>query len=134
VPAGFEPVDLGKGFTNQLGCIYVDRATARMGMWAVNELGNPVDTLHGGAMATFLDCQLVPLRGDALKGTNHRPTISLSIDYMAPVPIGSWVEAQVSLSRETRSMVFTQTIVTVEGRAVARSSAIYSNTTQEPRS
>ena len=81
--------------------------------------------LHGGAMATFADTQLMAFRAGAEEGASHSPTISLSVDYLAPAAVGAWVEASVTLVKQTRTMLFTQAIMTVDGEPVARSSAIY---------
>ncbi len=134
IPPGFQPVDLGKGFTNELGQMFVDSRQQRLGMIVQARHGNPVDVMHGGAMSTFLDCQLVAVCPEALGGLNHRPTISLTVDFLAPVPIGVWLEAAVLCVRETRSLLFTQAIATVDGEAVARASAIYKNIKKELQS
>ena len=67
------------------------------------------------------------LRAGVEEGLNHSPTISLSLDYLAPAIVGDWVEAQVTLVKTTRTMIFTQAIMTVDGNPVARSTAIYRN-------
>ncbi|CAN5428184.1 PaaI family thioesterase [soil metagenome] len=127
VPGGFVPADLGAGFGARFGPVYMDRALGRMG-FRVSELHvNPVDGLHGGAMATFADTQLMAIRAGAEEGRSHSPTISLSLDYLAPAKVGDWVEAQVTMVKTTRTMLFTQAIMTVDGNPVARSSAIYRN-------
>lgn len=126
-PDGFEPIVQGKGFSNLLGQVYVDRANNRFGMWVTPIQGNPVDTLHGGAMATFADLQLLALLGRGKGGAAHCPTISLSVDYLAPTPMGSWLEGQVTMTAQTKNMYFTQALMTVDGKPVARSSAIYRN-------
>jgi len=134
IPPGFQPVDLGTGFTNELGQMFLDHDRQRLGMIVQAPHGNPVGVMHGGALATFLDCQLVAVYPEALGGQRHRPTISLTVDFLAPVPIGVWLEAAVLRVRETRSLLFTQAIATVDGEAVARASAIYKNIKLEMQS
>jgi uncharacterized protein (TIGR00369 family) len=127
VPDGFVLADLGAGFGTAFGPVYLDRGRARMG-FRVSELHrNPIDGLHGGAMATFADTQLMAIRAGVEEGRTHSPTISLSLDYLAPAVVGDWVEAQVTLVKTTRTMIFTQAIMTVDGNPVARASAIYRN-------
>lgn len=96
-----------------------------MGFRVTERHGNPVGGCHGGAMATFADTQLLAFRASSESGASHCPTISLSVDYLAPAPTGAWVEAAITLVKQTRTMLFTQAIMTVDGRPVARSSAIY---------
>lgn len=76
-------------------------------------------------MATFLDAQILGAFGEPR--LEHMPTITLTVDYVAPVIVGSWVEAAVTLIRATRTMVFTQAVVSVGDAIVARSNGIYRN-------
>jgi acyl-coenzyme A thioesterase PaaI-like protein len=57
----------------------------------------------------------------------HMPTIHLDVDYVAPAPLGSWVDLAVSLVKNTRNLIFTQALITADGHVVARSSGIYRN-------
>ena len=76
-----------------------------------------------GAIATFADAQVVAVLGAPVGWRRHTPTISLSVDYLAPVAIGAWLEAEVTLSKQTPTMLFTQALMTVDDETVARSSA-----------
>lgn len=126
IPEGFSAADLGAGFGRAFGPVWLDRAGHRMGFRVAALHVNPVGNLHGGAMATFADTQLMAFKPDA-EGASHTPTISLSVDYLAPAALGDWVEAAVTLVKRTRTMTFTQAIMTVNGEPVARASAIYRN-------
>ncbi|MDB5681344.1 MAG: thioesterase superfamily protein [Sphingomonas bacterium] len=126
MPAGFVPVPLEVGYNAAFGPAYVNAAERMIGFRVGPQHLNPVGSCHGGAMATFLDMQIV-VAGDGPYET-HKPTISLAVDFLAPAALGAWVEAAVSCQKTTRRMVFTQALVTVEGDVVARSSAIYRNT------
>ena len=79
-------------------------------------------------MATFLDGQAIAVVDIIAGASTHIPTISLHVDYLAPPVVGDWLIADVTLVKTTRTMIFTQAIVTVGERAVARAHAIYSNT------
>jgi uncharacterized protein (TIGR00369 family) len=125
VPNGFELADLGPGFGKAFGPVWLDLAGNRLAFRVAENHINPVGGCHGGAMATFADTQLMALRRGAESGASHSPTISLSVDYFAPAALDAWVEAAVSLVKQTRTMLFTQAIMTVDGDAIARSSAIY---------
>lgn len=117
------PLDVG--YNAAFGRTYVNTAERKIGFRVGPQHLNPVGSCHGGAMATFLDMQIVAA-GDGPYET-HKPTISLTVDFLAPAPLGAWVEAEVSCQKATRRMVFTQALVTVDGEVVARSSAIYRN-------
>jgi len=126
-PQGFALVDLGKGYSERFGPVYVDRPGRRMAFRVDERHVNPVDGLHGGALATFADAMIVAVHAGAEAGAPHTPTISLSVDYFAPVFVGSTVTADVTLVRTTRSMIFVQSLMTVDARSVGRASAIYRN-------
>lgn len=125
VPEGFVPVALDVGYNAAFGPAYANPAERKIGFRVGPQHLNPVGACHGGAMATFADMQIV-VAGDG-PYDKHMPTISLTVDYLAPAPLGAWIEAVVSCQKTTRTMVFTQALITVDGEVVARSSAIYRN-------
>ena len=88
---------------------------------------NPMNICHGGMMATFCD-MLLPmsahLQAKELAG-RFLPTISLQVDYLAPSPLGSWVQGEGQVLRVTRSLVFMQGLVTADGQNVARVSGTF---------
>jgi acyl-coenzyme A thioesterase PaaI-like protein len=111
-----------------VGTIWLDRASHRYALRIDPHHCNALGTMNGGAMATFLDGQAVAVTALASDGSDHTPSISLHVDFMAPPKPGDWLVAEVTLVKTTKTMIFTQAIVTVGDRAVARSHAIYSNT------
>jgi acyl-coenzyme A thioesterase PaaI-like protein len=52
------------------------------------------------------------------------PTISLQLDYLTAAPLGAWVEGRAEILRTTRSMIFSQGLVTVDGDPAVRISCI----------
>ncbi|WP_439569739.1 PaaI family thioesterase [Sphingopyxis sp.] len=110
-----------------VGEIWIDRESARYCLLVRPEHCNATGAMHGGAMATFLDGHgivVIPLEED---GSNHTPTISLHVDFLAPPLAGDWLVAHVELIKTTRTMIFTQAIARVGERVMARSHAIYRN-------
>ena len=130
VPPGYEPVDLGSGFSSLFGPTFVHRSLAKLGFRVADRHTNPRGVCHGGALATFADAQIVAVEPDAAKADTNTPTITLTVDYLAPIPLGAWVEADVTLLKRTRTMIFTQALISVDGDTVARSSAIYPTSNQ----
>lgn len=126
-PPGYALVDLGKGYSERFGPVFIDRDGRRMAFRVDERHINPVDGLHGGALATFADAMIVAVHEGAEVGAPHTPTISLSIEYFAPVPQGALVEAEVDLVRTTASMIFVQALMSVGERRIGRASAIYRN-------
>lgn len=110
-----------------VGRVWIDGAAGRYAMLVEERHCNATGFMHGGALATFLDAQAFVVI-DATLAERHTPTITLGIDFLAPVCAGDWLVAQVELVKVTRSMIVSRALATVGDRVVARSNAIYSNT------
>ena len=110
-----------------LGQVWLDRANGGMCMMVEPRHCNALGVMHGGAMATFVDAQVLAAPGHDYDPAAHTPTITLSVDYLAPAPAGQWLLMAASVVRRTRTMIFTQALVTIAGEPVARSNAIYRN-------
>lgn len=128
VPDGFVPRPVGGGFLHDVGPIYVrhdDGGRARYGFRVAPRHCNPMDICHGGMLATFADVVLglEGLRQAGAKG--FFTTISLNTDFIAPAPLGAWVEARAELLSRTRSMLFVQGLFTVGETPVLRASGVF---------
>ena len=110
-----------------LGRLWLDRETARLAVRITEAHCNAFSVMHGGAMATFADAQCLAVRGYSGEAHDHTPTVSLSVDYLSPAPLGAWAVAEVTLLRTTRTLIFTQALILANGKPAARSSAIYRN-------
>lgn len=127
-PDDFEPIFRTNGFDSAFGTVYLNRKTTTLGFRVTEYHTNATGNCHGGAMATFADMQIAAIMRSGLITTErHTPTISLSVDYIAPAPLGAWVEANVILIKETKSLIFTQALITANGEPVARANATYRN-------
>ena len=111
-----------------VGTVWLDRPSGRYAMLVEPRHCNALGTMNGGALATFLDGQVMAVSDRPGDGTDHTPTITLTVDYLAPPFAGDWLIAKTRLVRTTRSMIVSDVIVSVGKRVVARSNAIYSNT------
>lgn len=82
-------------------------------------------TCHGGMLATFVD--VVMAKAIILTGPPRTsvPTVNLSIDYLAPAPLGAWVEAIVRIDRLTSTLAFTHVTLHVGETMILRASAVY---------
>ena len=126
VPQGYEEICrfAETGFGQKIAPIFVNYTEWRLAIEIREDHLNGFGVCHGGVMSVFADLQLCAIvRFDGSR--NRAPTISLSVDYLAPAPLGSLVEMQVTLARRTRTMFFTQALMTVGDEPVARSTAIY---------
>jgi acyl-coenzyme A thioesterase PaaI-like protein len=125
IPAGFEPVDVGSGYSATLGQIYLNRARPGLGLRIGAEQCNPVGGCHGGALATFADAQIIAIMEGSERRSEHHPTISLAIDYIAGACNGDWLESETVLDRQTRTLLFIRSLISANGNVVARCNAIY---------
>jgi len=130
IPEGFRERQYGDGFIGVNGPLYlrkIDGGGVQMGFRVQTRHCNPMGICHGGMIATFCD-MLLPISAHYLSeqiGQRFLPTINLQIDYMAPSPLGSWVQGEAQLLRSTRSLVFMQGLVQADDTTVARVSGIF---------
>jgi uncharacterized protein (TIGR00369 family) len=128
LPPGFAPLRIGGGFIIANGPLYLSLQPpqVKLGLRVEERHCNLMGICHGGMMATFCD-MLLPMivhrKVEAL-GRRFLPTVSLQLDYLAPVPRGAWVEGECDVLRVTRSLVFAQGLVTADGVPAARCSGV----------
>ena len=133
IPEGFKPLPISSGFIGVNGPLYMRRVSrpdgdiAQAGFRVEERHTNPMGNCHGGMLATFADMLLpVCIHRQAKEVRNHfLPTINLQIDYLAPAPLGSWVQGEVQVLRVTRSLVFAQALVSADGTPAVRASGIF---------
>ena len=53
------------------------------------------------------------------------PTISLQTDFLAPAPLGSWVQGEAEILKVTKNLVFSQGLVRADCRMVLRASGVF---------
>ena len=129
IPAGFTALAMGSGFMGVNGPLYLrhEGPLVQIGLRVEARHCNPMGNCHGGMLATFSD-MLLPLtihRKAAEIGMRFLPTISLQLDYLAPAPLGSWVQGEAEVLRVTRNLVFAQGLVTADGAPAVRISGIF---------
>ncbi len=78
---------------------------------------------HGGMLVTFAD-QSIPLAVNVVTQRTYIVTVSLSADFLAAAQLGEWLEARVQTFRETKSMVFSQCVVSSDGGFKLRASSV----------
>ena len=128
-PPGFKPMAMGDGFIGVNGPIYgLHQGTlVQFGFRVERRHCNPMHNCHGGMLASFSD-MVLPLsihRKAPEVGFKFLPTVSLQLDYLAPAPLGAWVQGEAQVLRVTRSLVFAQGLVTADGVPAVRISGIF---------
>jgi acyl-coenzyme A thioesterase PaaI-like protein len=126
IPDGFIPMKGMGPFADVNGPLYVRPADATLGFKVGRGHCNPIDVCHGGWLGTFLDMQMpmIALRESGIRDC-FLVTITLSLDYLAPVRVGAWVEGSASVLRRTGSLVFIQGVASSSGELLLRASGVY---------
>lgn len=127
-PPGFKPFPIAMGFIATNGPLYVrfeDNELA-LGFRVEERHCNPMRIAHGGMMCTFVD-MLMPfaVMANGSVGSRFLPTVHLSQEFLAPAPLGAWVEGTGELLRATKNLVFAQCLVTADGAVCMRASGIF---------
>ncbi len=128
-PPGYRPVTVGGEFIAANGPLFVFEhgAVVKLGLRVESRHCNPMGMCHGGMLASFCD-MLLPVsvhRKSAEVGQRFLPTVSLQLDYMAPVPLGAWVEGEAEVLKVTRTMVFAHGLVRADGVPAVRCSGVF---------
>ena len=129
VPPGYRPLAVGGDFMAVNGPLFVrvDGAAISLGFRVEARHCNPMGICHGGMLASFCD-MLLPVsvhRKSAEVGLRFLPTVSLQLDYLAPSPLGAWIEGEADVLKVTRTMVFVQGLVRADGLPVVRCSGVF---------
>ena len=127
IPAGFQQLSFPPSrFVEVNGPIYGRRDGGEfvMGLLVMAHHCNAAGVCHGGMLATLADMLLTV--GSNIQSGQSRflPTISMTCDYLAPVPEGAWVEGRVEVLRTTRNLLFASGVLEVDGAAVLRTSGV----------
>ncbi|MFW2829190.1 PaaI family thioesterase [Sphingomonas sp. ID0503] len=118
-------------FADHVGPLYMtldalDAGEAvRFGFRVADHHCNPRPICHGGMLSTFADIALA--RGIRVVSDIPAPlpTITMSLDYLAPAPLGAWVDARVSVTRIGGGTCFAQALMYAGETPVLRASGVY---------
>ena len=107
VPRGFAPIKIGGEFIGVNGPLFSrhEGAGLELGFHVEARHTNGMGMCHGGMIATFCD-MLLPLTTRSLVpgiGNVFLPTISIQVDYLAPAPLGAWVQGSACVSNRNAS-------------------------------
>jgi acyl-coenzyme A thioesterase 13 len=126
-PEGFTPTKRSSGFLDLIGPAYETPygADYRLGLYLDARHANLGNNGHGGVSATLLDIYLGRLIAMSQTPPRMFVTVSLTIDYLKPAPIGCWLEAQGEIDRVGKRLGYSRGKVFADGVLVARANAIY---------
>jgi uncharacterized protein (TIGR00369 family) len=125
-PAGYRPVNIPGGFLLAIGPLHgqLDGDLFRFGLRIEERHCNVAGLCHGGTLMTVADMQLGP--GSMFRTGNFRfkPTMHFSCDFVSSAREGDWLYGETNVIRMTRNMLFSETMLYVEGEPVMRASGI----------
>lgn len=128
IPEGFRPLRFNVGFLETIGPLYGkwDGARLLMGFRVEIRHCNPGNVVHGGMMATFAD-MFIPIaaRMQSKADVGFAPTVNLTLDFIAPAKLGSWVEGTADFLRAGKTLFFAHGTATADGVLCLRASAIF---------
>ena len=128
VPPGFRPLRLPpSGFLGMAGPFYADWDGQRfiLGLRVEERHCNSNGVCHGGMIATLADMLLTIGSNIQVGQSRFLPTVSMSCDYLAPAPLGAWLEGRIDVLRTTRRLLFTSGLLEIAGSGpIARLSGV----------
>jgi acyl-coenzyme A thioesterase PaaI-like protein len=118
-------------YVDLVGLIYMTKDTldpgedVRFGFRVEAHHCNTRPVCHGGMLATFADISLARGLRVVRNVPAPLPTITMALDYLAPAPLGEWIDARVTVTRTGRGACFAQLLMYAAGKPILRASGIY---------
>lgn len=125
VPSGFRRLIFPHGFMRICGDFYLHDTEPVLAAHVTEAQLNNQGISHGGFLATLADSAYgAVLRRD----TPHLlpRTVQLSVNFLGPVVAGEFVEARVAFDRVGRRLAYGTCNVSVAGRIVLQTTAVFS--------
>ena len=116
------------GFVNVNGPLYGkwDGTHLLLGFRVEERHCNPGRVAHGGMLATFADMLLpIAARFQSKVDMGFLPTVNLACDYLAPAPLGAWVEGQADALKTGKSLLFAHGLAEADGVPCLRASGVF---------
>jgi uncharacterized protein (TIGR00369 family) len=128
----FDPADEGwkkrdvPGYMSLLGPLWSRREEHGWvyGMTAEANHLNPAGFVHGGMLMSLADQALSIVVWEAMERARC-VTVQLDSHFLAAVRAGDFIQARAQVTRKSRSLVFIQGTLTVEGEPVATASGMW---------
>lgn len=113
IPEGFEVFPQDKTFNDALAPLYfkVSREGSVWGLQVEKQHCNPIGICHGAVFMTLMDIALSASVCHSVEKYMGMPTISMSMDFLAPGQLHDWIWADVETLKITNTMGFAQGVV-----------------------
>lgn len=127
VPAGFVPYPNQGPFLEHVGPVHVLDGSDELilGLRAEEHHANHRGTVQGGMLSAFADFALGRAIENDADDDKDRATVSLTVDFLKPANPGDWIESRTKVDRVGGTLAFADCSLTVEGREVVRSRAVW---------
>lgn len=125
-PEGFEPYPAISPFMALLGPLWAREETDGgicVGLWIQNHHLNHQQAVHGGMVASLADNAMGYQAARASGGAVA--TVHLSVDYMARVTEGRWLEVRSRIDRQGKKLLFAACTGMAGQQPVFRASAVF---------
>ncbi|MGD0192244.1 MAG: PaaI family thioesterase [Rhizomicrobium sp.] len=121
LPDGAEEAS-GAAFGKYVGPVWrlpdgEDGALKRYALIVTDVHMNSAGSVHGGMLMTLADMAMSQT-SRLMSGAKSSATVSLNCDFVAPGRLGDLIEAQVRVTRKTRTMVFVSAELVSAGRVI----------------
>jgi acyl-coenzyme A thioesterase 13 len=129
-PPGFNITRRSSGFLDLIGPAYETAygPDYALGLFLDARHTNLGNNGHGGVSATVLDIYLGRLIAMSQDPPRMFVTVSLTIDFLKPAPIGSWIEARGEIDRVGKRLGYSRGKLFANGELIARATAIFQMT------
>jgi uncharacterized protein (TIGR00369 family) len=128
VEPGFSPFPRQSPYiSNAVGPLFqrLDGERLVLALRVTERHANARGLAHGGLLSTVADIGLGHVLG--ADGSGSLPvTVGITIDFLAPVRIGSWLEVHTAIHRAGSRLGFTSAEMRVDGELVARAIGTFS--------
>lgn len=111
-------------FTEMLGSFEHDGARTRL--QTDERHANAGGAVHGGLLATLCDTAVGHAIREEADEISGAVTVSLTVDYLAPVKPGALLEARTEVEKLGGRLAFADCSVSADGREVVRARAVFS--------
>jgi acyl-coenzyme A thioesterase PaaI-like protein len=125
IPHGFELVPIASAFVNRVAPIYARLTPGGrvFGVRVEQRHCNSDGTAHGGFLLSMADAALTWGRTDA--EDLPRVTLSLTAEMLAPAVAGDWLEIDVEVLRQGRSIAFANAFLRIGTKRIMRASGVF---------
>lgn len=128
-PPGFAPAGFSQGFLDHGGPYWIGGSAAAplIGLRVAEHHLNYLDVAHGGVLSTLADVAMSYIVHASATPRLAVSTATLTVNFLAGVKLGDWLEASPRIDRMGRSLAHTGGEIRRGGEIVATMSGVFSH-------